>query len=219
MSASVRPPFNSPVLRCLTQRRRSRVLSLAGPSLYHAPDTPGLLLPSTVHHPPLLLYPAASFKKHRPSSSQVFLPVPFSPPPKSRTTPSCSSFASRLSPVTGEPPLRQNHVKHHCQPPSSVSFVHATFSSSDGLRLTFPSPLRCCRRFHRRLRSPELPPPLECHNHRLLHPPHRRQPSPVSLRHPSLLGGFSVAAPCSSHRPRYTSLVVVSEPLVPPRPP
>jgi hypothetical protein len=55
--------------------------SPAPPAVWRRPHTGlPLALPSR-------LYPAASFKKCRPPSSQVFLPAPFSPPSKSHATP------------------------------------------------------------------------------------------------------------------------------------
>jgi hypothetical protein len=107
--------------------------------------------------PTSLLYPVASFKKRQLPPSQVFLPAPFSPLLKSRVTP----------PVL---PL--------CI--SSIAGRQRAIATPDSL-------LQCCRCFHRCLRSPEPPPQQECHSRGLVYPPHRRQPSPMSLRHPLLV--------------------------------
>jgi hypothetical protein len=128
-------------------------------------------LPLAPHHVSTLLPPLRNADHRRAKFSS---PRPFLLRQRAMRHPSCSPFASRPSSIAREPPPCWNHTKRRCQLPPSVRSVCTAFSSSDGPRLTFPSPLRCCRCFHHRLRSPEPPPPPEHHSCRLLRPPHRR---------------------------------------------
>jgi hypothetical protein len=104
---------------------RARVGRLPPHTLRQAPSRP---LPRGVAPipPPSLLNPTASFKMWRPPPSPSFpSPCPILLHQRAVRHPLCSPFASHSSPVAVEPPPCWNHVKHRCQPPPSVSSVHA----------------------------------------------------------------------------------------------
>jgi hypothetical protein len=152
--------------------------------------------PPPPHHCSTLPPPLRRVNRHR---AQVFPPCALFSSAKEPcdTPPPCSPFVSHPSSVAGEPPPHQNHVKHRCQLPPSVSSVRTTFSFSDGLRLTFPSPSGAAGAST--IGTPQPPPPLPSS-------PSTTIPGDTSPSSPCQVGSPSsararIAAPATPCRP------------------